>query len=72
MHSAELEKDLKFGDNVDLHTREVVTSIINKYWDCFIKIGAKRTILGYEFGIDIGGDSLFVAGSPHMVHINRR
>ena len=46
LHSTELMKHLKFGENVDLHTRGVITSIIEKYWDCFVKEGTKRTILG--------------------------
>ena len=28
--------------------------IIHKHWDCFCKEGSRRTILGYEFGIDTG------------------
>ena len=28
LHSAELKKDLTFGENVDLHTRGIVTAII--------------------------------------------
>ena len=50
-----LDKDLKFGSNVDSATRDAVTDIIKIYWDCFVKEGAKRTIIGYEFGIDTSG-----------------
>ena len=54
-HLQELQKDLRFGTAVDSSTQLAVTDIIKKYWDCFIKEGAKRTILGYEFGIDTTG-----------------
>ena len=30
-----------------------LTSIIIKYWDCFCLHGARRTILDYEFSIDM-------------------
>ena len=54
-HAAELARDLKFDATVDKETRNSVTSIVKEFQDCFIKEGAKRTILGYEFGIDTGG-----------------
>ena len=54
-HASELKKDLRFDDSVDSKIRSEVTDIIKEYWDCFIKEGAKRPILGYEFGIDTGG-----------------
>ena len=54
-HRMELDKDLRFGSAVDSATRAAVTNIIKKYWDCFVKNGAKRTIIGYEFGIDTSG-----------------
>ena len=57
-------KDLKFGENVDLHTRGLVTFIIEKYWDCFVKEEAKRTILRYEFSIDTGGAKYIYSRKP--------
>ena len=54
-HSEELNKDLSFDSTVDAETKIAVTDIIKDFWDCFIKEGAKRPILGYEFGIDTGG-----------------
>ena len=54
-HVDELKKYLRFDILVDKETRAAVTSIITEFWDCFVKKGAKRTILGYEFGIDIRG-----------------
>ena len=50
-HQQELHKDLKFGSSVDSATQLAVTGIIKKYWDYFVKEGAKRTILGCELGI---------------------
>jgi hypothetical protein len=55
IHCAELKKDLRFDDSIDDATKSSIVDIIKKIWDCFILIGAKRTILGYEFGIDTGG-----------------
>ena len=53
-------KGLKVGENVNLNTRGFVTSIIKKYWDFFVKEGAKQTILGYKFGIDTGGAKTYL------------
>ena len=33
-------------------TRDIAKAIIIKYWDYFVKKGAKRTIIGYGFGIE--------------------
>ena len=54
-HTAELEKDLKFDKDISPRLKEAVTTVVKNYWDCFITAGAKRTILGYEFGIDTSG-----------------
>ena len=51
---AELEKGLKIGAQVPSTTRRRIIDIIQRYWDCFAKAGARRTILGYEFAIDTG------------------
>jgi hypothetical protein len=53
-HTEELMKNLKVGEHVDSETKEKIISIIQKYWDCFCAEGARRPILGYEFGIDTG------------------
>ena len=42
---------MKIGKNVDEPTRDDIIHIIQKYWDCFCKEGARTTILGYEFVI---------------------
>ena len=55
VHADELKKDLKFDPSVDDITRKLIPEIIIEYWDSFAKEGAKRPILGYEFGIDTGG-----------------
>ena len=52
--TAELRKYLKIGKNVYDPTRNDITQIVQKYWDCFYKEGTRRTILGYEFGINTG------------------
>ena len=57
-HTSELTKNLKFDDSVDAATRATLISIVKEYWDCFVKTGAKRTVLRYEFGIDTGGEKL--------------
>ena len=54
-HSTEITNDLKLHESLDDNTRAAITRIVKEYWDCFAKSGAKRTILGYEFGIDTGG-----------------
>ena len=64
IHAAELTKDLKFDDFVDTITCATITDIITKYWDCFIKEGANRTILGYEFGVDTGGSKSIWCRKP--------
>ena len=55
LHGAELDKDLKFDESIDEATKQQIITIVKKYWDCFVKEGAKRPILSYEFGIDTGG-----------------
>ena len=52
--SNELSKGLKIGQSATPEQRKQVITLIKTYWDCFCKIGAKRTILEYEFGIDTG------------------
>ena len=54
-HTEELTTGLRFDTTIDPLTRDSIVEIIKKYWDCFIKEGAQRPILGYEFGIDTGG-----------------
>jgi len=63
-HTIELEKCLYFNDLIDEPTRQVVKNIILKYWDCLVKEGAKRTIIGYAFGIDTGGENPVCCWKP--------
>ena len=63
-HSTELSKDLSFHPSVDSVTQSKVIDIIKRYWDCFIKEGAKRPIKGYEFGIDTGGSKPVCCRKP--------
>ena len=51
----ELDKHFKIGEHVSATNKQRVLTLIKRYWDCFCKEGAKRTILGYEFSIDTGG-----------------
>ena len=50
----ELIKGFKIGQLATTQQKEQVLSLVKKYWDCFCKRGAKRTILEYEFGVDTG------------------
>ena len=67
---AELEKDLIIGDHVNKELRNRIMGIIKDYWDCFIKEGCHRTILGYEFSIDTGDAPQFAARNQLMVIMN--
>ena len=71
-HSAKMSQDLLFNDSVDVATRTPIKAIITKYWDCFVKEGAKRTILGYEFGINTGGSKPVAVGNRPMDRMNLR
>ena len=51
----DLNKDLRLGTSLDSDCQATVRNLIIKYWDCFVKEGAKRPILGYKFGIDTSG-----------------
>ena len=51
---AELEQGLRISPRVSPDTRTRIITLIQKYWDCFAKIGCRRTIIGYEFAIDTG------------------
>ena len=55
LHQAELDKDLSIDNSIGTDIKTSITTIIKEYRDCFVKIGAARPILGYEFGIDTGG-----------------
>ena len=52
--TTELMRDLKIGSAATPYIRILLTNLIKKYWDNFALAGCKRTILGYEFGIDTG------------------
>ena len=71
-HWAELKKDLRMDEYIDTATQSSIMKIIQQFWDCFIKIGTKRTILGYKFGIDTCGENLVCCKKHPMVLINPR
>ena len=41
-HEDELRKDLKLSPTICDESKQGILSIIKKYWDCFVTIGAKR------------------------------
>ena len=51
---AELNRDLRIGDEVNSTLRDSITDTIRLFWDCFVERGCHRTILGIEFAIDTG------------------
>ena len=51
---AELQKDLRIGDNVDSALKSSIVNTVKHFWDCFVERGCHRTILGVEFAIDTG------------------
>ena len=51
---AELEKHFKLGASASPESKSKILRLVQKYWDCFCKRGARRTIIGYEFGVDTG------------------
>ena len=54
-HTTELNQGLRFDPTIDASTQDTIVDIIKKFWDYFVKEGAQRPILGYEFIIDTGG-----------------
>ena len=42
--TAELEKNINIGKNVEVRTRDDIIQNIQKYWDWFFKEGARWTI----------------------------
>ena len=50
----ELMKDIRIGASVTSPIQQRLLEIVKTYWDCFATKGARRTIIGYEFGIDTG------------------
>ena len=52
--TTELMKAIKIGSSINNSVQQRIISIVQKYWDCFAMKGARRTIIGYEFGIDTG------------------
>ena len=71
-HWEELNIDLQFDDTIDATTQSCIIDIIKKFWDCFVNVGAKRTILGYELGIDTGGAKSVCYKKIRMVLIDLR
>ena len=61
---AELGKSLKNNPNVTQEIRERIISLIKKYWYFFAKQGCRRTIVGYEFAIDVGSALPFFCRKP--------
>jgi hypothetical protein len=53
-HTEELEKNIRINDKIPGELRQEIITLVMKYWDCFCQVGARRTILGYEFAIDTG------------------
>ena len=52
--SQELYDNLNVGKNVSAAHKSAIIQLIITYWDCFCVVGARRTILDYEFAIDTG------------------
>ena len=57
-HNKELQKHIKFNSRVIPEIKEQLSAIVNKYWDCFCKEGAKIIIMGYQFSINTGNANL--------------
>ena len=54
---ASYAEKLKFLDIGSVSTPEstaMITKLVRVFWDIFAKVGFKRPILGFEFGIDTG------------------
>ena len=47
-------KYLRLGYTIDQPTTDRIISIIKDLWGCLCKYGVQRTIIGYEFSIDMG------------------
>ena len=47
-------QNIKLNSTVIPEIKEQLISIVKKYWDYFLKEGAKRTILGYKLSINTG------------------
>ena len=61
---AELLANISVGGNILLVYKTRIQELIIKYWDCFCKRGAKRTILDYEFSIDTGASKSVYCHRP--------
>ena len=62
-----LEKYLRICKNVDNPTRNDITQIVQKYWDCFCKEFFRQKHLVYEFGIDTGDSKPVCCKKPAYV-----
>ena len=66
LHGEELTKDIRIGATVpEDSTRHQLKDLVIKYWDCFCKEGARRTIIGYEFAIDTGDSKPVCCRKPY-------
>ena len=50
----EFDSNIRIAKEATNAQRNTITGIVQKYWDCFCKVGARRPILDYEFAIDTG------------------
>ena len=66
----ELISNIKIGKSVNPSIRDRVTNLVESYWDCFATKGARRTIIGYEFGIDTGSAKHLVLGSKSSENLS--
>ena len=61
---AELLANISVGKNILSVYKTRIQELVVKYWDCFCKRGAKRTILDYEFSIDTGASKAVYCCRP--------
>ena len=64
----EFDKDLNLGSHLTPFMRDEIVRIVTKYWDCFCKRGAQRTILDYEFAVDTGAAKPVCCKNPSYGH----
>jgi hypothetical protein len=62
--TADFQKHLRIGNNIDLATWGKIKMLVQKYWDVFYKAGVYKTVLGFEFAIDTGSSQPVCCRKP--------
>ena len=60
----EFKKHIRIGAHVAMATRGQIEMMVRKYWYMFYRAGVSKTVLGFEFAVDMGGSQRVCCCKP--------